>query len=147
MRIKVTTLAADRAMPGRLCLDERFVYWTSYSDGTVHRVPLAGGEPVTLAGGQQGPAACAVAAGRVVWTNFVETGAIMALDLPDRGGDPVVVAEGQHRPNVIVVAGDDVFWVTSHSSDGRVMTMRERRIANGEIRDPAPRVTRSGTCR
>ena len=56
------------------------VYWTNqgtfdkgYADGTVMKVPLAGGPTTTLVSGKGSPSGLAVDATSVYWTNHVTT--------------------------------------------------------------------------
>ena len=79
------TLATDH-LPFALAVDTGFVYWATLTDpGTVAKVPIGGGIPVTLATGQHTPQSLAVDSTNVYWTNtgtqaanYVD-GAIMKL--------------------------------------------------------------------
>jgi hypothetical protein len=65
-----TTLAADQVYPQGIAVDGTSVYWTTYGDGTVVKLPASGGTPFTVASGQNGPNSIAVSATSVYWTNY-----------------------------------------------------------------------------
>ena len=58
------------AHPLGIAVDATSVYWTNYEGGTVQKVGLGGGTPVTLASGQATPYDIAVDATSVYWTNL-----------------------------------------------------------------------------
>lgn len=64
-----TTLASGQSSPMRMAIDTTHVYWTNVGDGTVRRVPKAGGAIEDIAAGQDQPFAIAVDADGVYWTN------------------------------------------------------------------------------
>jgi hypothetical protein len=64
----VVTPATEQSFPGSLAVDETYVYWLD-QDGTVMKVPLAGGNPATLASRQLGPQAIAIDATFAYWTD------------------------------------------------------------------------------
>ncbi|HZU84749.1 MAG TPA: hypothetical protein VE987_17585, partial [Polyangiaceae bacterium] len=49
--------------------DDKYVYWTTFDDNDVRRVPKAGGAQVILARDLNTPAAIAVDANNVYWVN------------------------------------------------------------------------------
>ncbi len=71
-------LAADLSAFG-IAVDDAYVYWTSQSTpcsttgpcggGTVKKVPIGGGTPITLASNESAPALIAVDSTSVYWTN------------------------------------------------------------------------------
>ena len=100
-------------MPWDVTVDADAVYWSTYnSPGTVMRAPLAGGTPVTLAEGQDGPRNIAVFGASAYWINLwifgSNTGAV--LTAPVAGGTPAPLASAQDDPNGIAVDETNVYW-------------------------------------
>ena len=90
------------------------VYWTNLNGGTVMKVALAGGNPVTLASGQVNPLAVAVGAADVYWTT--STGTVMKA--PIAGGAAVQVAAGPSGLTSFTGLAADatsVYWATNDS--------------------------------
>ena len=84
-------LATAPGPVGDIVLDGGFVYFTSYragSDGTVSRVPIAGGDATVLASGQHQPAGIAVDTEGVYWSSRgteekkYEDGTVSRIDKP-----------------------------------------------------------------
>jgi hypothetical protein len=65
-------LATGQLNPAHVAVDDKFVYWTSYgktdTDGSVSKMPRAGGEVVVLAAAQNKPLQIAVDDTHVYWT-------------------------------------------------------------------------------
>jgi DNA-binding beta-propeller fold protein YncE len=90
------------------------VYWTDEgggSDGTVRKMPLDGGPPVTLAAGQMLPDDLAVDPKNVYWT----TADGWIRSAPLEGGSLVDIASGQGDPQGIASDGTNVYWVNVSS--------------------------------
>ena len=70
-------------MPINIAVDAAFVYWTNSARGvanagTVMKVPIGGGTPITLACAQTQPWGIAVDATSVYWTNLSD-GTVMKV--------------------------------------------------------------------
>jgi DNA-binding beta-propeller fold protein YncE len=93
-----------------IAVDSTSVYWTTI-DGSVTKIGLAGGSPVTLVSGQS-PQGIAVDANNVYWTN---TGASSTdgkvMKVPLGGGTPITLASGQNGPSGIAADRTSVYWV------------------------------------
>jgi len=78
-----TSLASGLSEPSNLALDGTHIYFASRQDGTVMKLPLAGGTPTILASKQRLPSAVAVDGTSVYWTNYggstTPTGSVMKL--------------------------------------------------------------------
>ncbi len=110
--------------PSSLTTDDAAVYWTNsgtsagdYKDGSVVRVPLAGGSPTTLASHQNNPVAIAVHGGNVYWASYgswkvpYDNGAV--LKVPAAGGAITTIAAEQRHVTAIAVSNEDVYWTAS----------------------------------
>jgi hypothetical protein len=65
-----TALATMQAGPQGIAIDATHVYWVNKDDGTVNKVPIAGGAVTVLAHGQAQPYDIVVDATHVYWTNY-----------------------------------------------------------------------------
>jgi hypothetical protein len=97
-------LASGRAW--EIVLDDEFIYWPSYSDGEILRVPKSGGATETLATGEDGPSDIAVDDDRVYWLNGSSedngwNGAIRSMQ--KGGGAVTTLVEGLFRPEQLAV--------------------------------------------
>jgi hypothetical protein len=120
-----TTLASVDYLDSPLAMaaDANNVYWTA--DGSVQKLPVAGGRIVTLASGQDNPPALAVDATSVYWTTadgFVRT-------VPISGGMPMELA--QVYASSIAVDATSAYWTADFGKAGVV----EFTLANGESTD------------
>jgi sugar lactone lactonase YvrE len=122
-----TALATNQGSnnPSWLVVDSTSVYWTSFGDesastGAVLKVPLQGGQTISLAEDQTQPWAIAVDEADVYWTNVSEDddsgGAIMAVPLG--GGPTSTIAAGLHLPNAIALDADSVYVTTAGTHAG-----------------------------
>ena len=112
----VETVASGQAFPNGIAVDGTSLYWTNNNDGTIRKMALGGGVPVTLATGQASPWAIAVDGTNVYWTNLGD-GTIRKVALG--GGVPTTLASGQAGPSGIAVNGTGIYWTNNHG--GTVM--------------------------
>jgi hypothetical protein len=74
-------LASGQAYPAATAVDATSIYWTAEGDGTVMKLPLAGGTPTVLASVPGSPGAgkgIAVDATSVYWTDWT-SGKVMKV--------------------------------------------------------------------
>lgn len=62
-------LAGMQSATYGIAVDDASVYWSNKTDGTIVKVPIEGGNIVTLASGQISPQGVAVDASSVYWSN------------------------------------------------------------------------------
>jgi hypothetical protein len=117
-------LASALNGPRAIAVDTTSVYWVnqgtsaaSYANGTVMKVPLAGGPPTTtVASSQNGPLGIAVDPSSVWWTNegtgaaptSYTNGTVMKASLAGVGA--TTVAGEQSYPFGIAVSGGTAYW-------------------------------------
>ena len=113
----MTTLASGDSL-NQLAIDGANAYWTTSpndpAQGTVMRVPLAGGVPTTLASAQYFPQGIALAAGNVYWAsrnNKSSWGfAGQVFSEPSGGGTPKVIGGYAGDPYEVATNSTNVFW-------------------------------------
>jgi hypothetical protein len=139
---------AEGKFPQGLAVDGTGVYWADAEQGTVMKVSLQGGTPVTLASRQANPEAVAVDETSVYWTDEgwgCQNGStgqdaespcpFSVVKIKKEGGVPVTLTSGQNNagedlyldnPAGIVVDETSVYW-TNPSQDfepvGTVMSV------------------------
>jgi hypothetical protein len=101
---------------GALATDGTNVYWGDFESQTVSSVSVDGGNPSTLASGQQGPAAITTDGANVYWVDY-SAGTVMK---EARGGtSATTIAANQFFPNAIATDGQFVYFTTaSHRATG-----------------------------
>jgi hypothetical protein len=111
-------LASAQRQPAYVALDGEFVYWTNSGDGTIAKVPIAGGTPQVIAIGAA-PRVWTIFASRVgvFWT---ENGGSRVAGVPLDGGIVATLAEGQDAPRGIVSDGTRVYWTNEGNDAGFV---------------------------
>jgi len=118
------------------------VYFASESEGTIQRVPLAGGRFETVARGQAHPYRLAARAGMLYWIDRgVESGGAYAggtlMRAPLAGGEASVLMAGLVDPVALVFDGPDVL-VATRRQVWRVPAAGGRaRLLHGELADVA----------
>jgi hypothetical protein len=108
-------LASDQNCPLGIAVDRTNLYWTDYDEGTIMKLPLAGGPPVAIATGQLSPEYIAVDATRVYWSiGASSTGGVGGIaEVPLAGGAPVQIAfDPTALHDSVVSDGSHVFWTS-----------------------------------
>jgi hypothetical protein len=120
-------LASNQFGPGGIALDSTSVYWTNYSgnqgepvpsptNGTLNRVPIAGGNTTVLATGYDF-GGVAVDATHVYWSDvYLNTVDVMSI----AGGTPTVLANGASVVAGPILDDNSVYWVTTQGAIERV---------------------------
>lgn len=105
--------------PNYLAVDATNLYWTSPSivggmaqdhQGTVLKMPKAGGAVTTLASGLGGPQRIVIDATTVYWTDDVDN---TIMKVPIAGGASTILASGQMGVNGVAVDATSVYWASS----------------------------------
>ena len=104
-----TILARDQGQTYTLAVDALNVYWSSYDDGAVRRVPIGGGAIATLASGEVNPGPLILFGDNVYWPR---AGAgIFVLPLGGGAGHAVPLQDFQPLFG-FAIDGDGVYWTT-----------------------------------
>ena len=125
-----TLATGDEESSGRIALDSTHVYWTNpgtweencgfcKKDGSVMKVPIAGGKQTTLVAGQPGPGVIAVDSTGVYYATENVYGGIgdgRIMKLPLDGGRPEPLATNQ-SPSGLAIDESSVYW----PGDGAVL--------------------------
>jgi hypothetical protein len=115
-RVCAVTLASGQNHPWGIGVDSSNVYWANTGDGSLARVSLAGGSPVTLARSGSGRSVV-VDAANVYWTSCDGCGAGTLQRLALGGGTPATLATGS--PMGLALGGSSLYWADGSS----VLTM------------------------
>ena len=121
------TLASDPTMaPASVAVDDTSVYWSERTadqgpdgppgTGAVMKVPIGGGEPMTLVSGSNQPGAIVVDNTSVYWTG--SDGSVMKTPLA--GGTSTTLVSDLVNMASIAVDSTSVYWV-NYAADGGVM--------------------------
>ncbi len=145
-------IASGQVSPTSIAIDANDVYWTnsgtsscssvtgactSNADGTIMSVPLAGGTPTVVAGGQRTPVSIAVDAvnayfvdeGTGVYNSPDTDGSVMKV--PIGGGTPTALATGLSYPGALAIDATSVYWtVLNPDLTGTLMKVA---IAGGAV--------------
>ena len=81
---------------------------SAFDTGARAATPIVGGNPTTLASGQNNPFGITVDADRVYWVNSNIAGEVMSV--PIAGGEPTTLADNQGEPFEVVVANGILYW-------------------------------------
>jgi Putative metal-binding motif len=121
-----------------VAVDATSVYWTSSSSygpgtGAVMKLPIGGGNPITLASEQDTWGRLAVDATSVYWTTYAlygdHSGAVMKV--PIDGGNPTTLASGQIDPSGVAVDATNVYWVVNDEADDGTVSSALRKVPVG----------------
>jgi hypothetical protein len=110
--------------PSALVLDGAWVYWTEPSLGTVRKVSKNGGDTLTLASGQAGPAGLVLdSEGNAYWANQ-NGGTIVRLGVD---GQLTTLASGENAPTLVATDGATVYF------GGGANAIRKVPASGGEV--------------
>jgi hypothetical protein len=101
-----------------LAADANYVYFATTQSGIIARVPVGGGNAVTLASGQGFAPAMAVDTTNVYW---IDNPHQAVRTVPICGGAVTTLATGQPGPGGIAVDANNVYW--SNVGNGTIMKL------------------------
>jgi hypothetical protein len=134
-------LAAGRPRPFAVAVDAASVYWVEEAfglgQGSLVRVPLAGGEPVLLAGGLSGPHRVELSATHA-WVTEQWAGRLIRVPLA--GGPLEVVAEGVGDITGLAVDDVSVYFASDRERAG-LLRLAADAAPGTEPESLAPRAT------
>jgi hypothetical protein len=112
-------IAMDPGAPTDLALDQDYVYWTSYSSGTIQRVPKAGGSSQLLTQIQKdGLPTLDVDDTTVYFAAYDDTGVTTYVgSIPKTGGPITVLAPLQMAALRVKVRNGFVYWLADSQSN------------------------------
>lgn len=117
----ITPIVSGETDPGLVASDGSWVYWVSFTQGTLRRAPAVGGGPATtLASGLNHPCWAAVDDTYVYWKSQW-AGTIKRM--PKAGGTPTTIASGQSfepqqmglYASPVVSDGKYIYWSSAFS--------------------------------
>jgi hypothetical protein len=111
----VPLLVASANLAFGVAVDSASLFWANGGDGTVMRMPLAGGTAVAIATGGRSPDGIVVDTTNAYWTDYL-AGDVMKVGLGER---PIVVASGQSHPQSLAIDETSIYWL--NVGDGTVM--------------------------
>ena len=132
-----------------LAVDGTNLYWTEDLNGTVMKVPLAGGTPTVLASGQYGAVGIAVDATNVYWATDPadfsgsppsNTPFVLAK-VPIEGGSPTILVSNFDGRLSIATDGTNVYWTAAGSLGG---PMSNRAVKKVSVNGGSPTTLASG---
>lgn len=107
---RLTTVVNESVV--RFALTTTELFFTSSTEGTVSKIPIAGGSAVVLASAQAWPWGVAVDSSNVYWLNRGlgnDDGTVMKL--ARAGGTPATtLATGEASPSAIAIDATNVYW-------------------------------------
>jgi len=113
-------LVPNLFLPGALAVDGHNAYWIADLEYRLMSVPLAGGDPVTVATTGQAQA-LAIDATSAYWLNFdLTTHTSTVMKAPLSGGEAVQLAVAQSIQGSLAVDGTSVYWTELDTSVGTV---------------------------
>ena len=128
-------IATGLGKPEDIAVDGDQVFFSTLTDGGIHRVAATGGMPSPLTTGQANPVRLAVDSTHVYWASQLG-GAVMRV--PRGGGTPEVVASAV-SPVAIALDAQNVFWAERGGTSPAVATVkRAPKGANVVAQEVAP---------
>ncbi len=124
----VEELATAQSYPTGIAVDATNVYWLDLNTGTVMKVGLDGGSPVTLATGQNSPTGIALDANNVYWSDWAGSGCdngvcLTIQSVPIDGGSTFTLVAAQGNASIAIGQGY-VYWSepgTGQAGTGAIM--------------------------
>lgn len=117
-------LTTGLTRPNDLRVDGGFVYWTEAGigaeNGSIKRMPVAGGAVTTVAANQDAPYGIAVRGSTVYWTtNDINNdffGDLRSAPITSVNVTPTIIASAQPGPTLVTTDGTFVYWANTGST-------------------------------